>query len=586
MLKLLEICSLGFLLKMTLCQLQVGPNIVLPKSVCVGSDIYDEELDACLSKVNALESICPKNCRRDGLVCNCIEEVPLQSLCPSDYEPTGPKLCTKKIEIEALLECERGLKWVEKKQKCVGVKLSTPELVCLKNDSTLINGICLTYAKKALQNICSDGYTLQEEKLEVTAQNNKYNSRNVRNFSVLPQLGEDNKPITYSCVKLTITPYNYSCSENYRLNEDQQMCTIHKYIDPIPRCLEGYQYNKTLDNCVNILGEPANRICPKDYVLEGFKCVQSSFVLPEPRCRDGFIYSIDESTCIKVLREPPSMRCPSDDYVFDGKSCELRDVVKSNIVCSSGSSFDEKLQKCINQVVLPAQMRCNEGYNFDEEKRKCYKIEVKKSDKICPIGMQYSKEKDTCIKLDKRKSEKGCPYGFVISDTEQICIQENIDIPKLVCKEPYILMGGDCLLDVETDPNRVCPDGFKLDEKTGICILLDSVNANLGCPSEYSEYAEKCIRQVKKDPTSVCPVNSRLNPVTNECYSIKKSYKECPVGYKPANPTITQCIQVMSPSSNYHHHHNHYHNHQQFGNMNSVNIKTAPKPRNIFEVVY
>ncbi|KAH7648367.1 oocyst wall 5 [Cryptosporidium bovis] len=540
-------------------QTVTNASIVNSRSVCKEPDFYDSETDTCLSKVNAISSTCPKNCQKFGHLCRCIDEISMQSICPSDYYLSdNSKKCIKEEKVAPSIECGRGLKWSENKNICVGVKLSTPESRCSKENSILINGVCLTYNKKKIQDICDEGY-IKKEKLEHSANNNiKLTTRGVKSGfqnsnseeSKLSGINNNVNGKTTYCIKEVKSQYNLECSNGFIMDKESSTCIAQIFSDPEPMCLNGFEFDTKSETCVNKTeGEPVKRVCPKDYILEGFQCVQSSFSNPEPRCRDGFIFSVEEGTCIKILREPPSYRCPSDSYIFDGKQCELIKVEKSSMYCGNDTILDEKTQKCYRNNILPAKMACPIGKQYDEIKKKCYEIQIRESTKVCSSGEIYIKEKDVCVKYEEKKAERGCPYGFNLNEAEQMCIQENFEEPKLYCKEPYSLIGGDCMYSAELKPEYVCPDNFEYNEKKMECILQSITLPEYGCPEEYNEYIDKCIKQVEKNPISVCPVNSKLNSDSNECFTMKKPYKECPNGYRPTDESITKCIQVINTSN-------------------------------------
>ncbi|KAH8739955.1 oocyst wall protein 5 [Cryptosporidium ryanae] len=531
-------------------------SIVNSRSVCNEQDFYDSETDTCLTKVNAISSKCPKNCQKFGHLCKCIDELSMQSICPSDYYLSeNNKKCIKEEKVAPLIECGRGLKWSENKNVCVGVKLLTPESKCSKENSMLINGICLTYNKKKIQDICEEGY-IKKEKVEHNLYNNmklstrvvKSSFQNYKNDE-LKQSGSNNNGVgkTTYCIKEVKSQYNLECSKGFIMDKESSTCIAQIFSDPKPICLSGFEFDLKSETCINKTeGEPVKRVCPKDYVLEGFQCIQSSFSNPEPRCREGFVFSIEEGTCIKILREPPSYRCPSDSYIFDGKQCELIRVEKSTMSCGNDTILDEKMQKCYKHNVLPAKMICPSGKQYDEIKKKCYEIQVRESIKVCSSGETYIKEKDACVKYEEKKAEKGCPYGFTLNESDQICIQENLEEPKLYCKEPYSLIGGDCMYNAELKPEYVCPDNFEYNENRMECIFESTLLPEYGCPDEYNEYIDKCIKQIEKNPISVCPENSKLNSNSNECFVMKKPYKECPNGFIPTDESIKKCIQVIN----------------------------------------
>ncbi|TRY50353.1 Chitin-binding type-2 domain containing protein [Cryptosporidium tyzzeri] len=599
-------------------------KIIESKSVCVDSDIYDSETDMCLEKVNAINKSCPKNCQKFGHLCKCIDEIPIQSICPSEYVLSpNMKKCIKVEKFAPSIECGRGLKWSESKNVCVGVKLSAPELRCSKENSMLINGVCLTYSKKSIQNVCEDGFIIREKNISEKSQTVKLNTRGIKTGH---QNNNDESRISTSyCVKELSSPYNLECPNGFILDKERSSCISQVFSDPEPKCLPGFEFDNKSETCVNkSLEESSSRVCPKDYVLEGFQCVQSSFVSPEPRCRDGFVFSVDDAACIKVLREPPSYRCPSDLYIFDGKQCELRKTEKPTIMCGNGTILDEKIQKCVKINVMPATMVCSGGRQYDEDKRKCYVIQVQESNKTCSSEEKYDPKRDMCIKFEEKKPVKGCPYGFNLNELEQICVQENFEEPKLSCKAPFSLVGGDCLYNAEVQPEYVCPENFEYNAQNSQCLMQSTIQPENGCPEDYNEYIDKCIKQIEKNPVSVCPTNSKLNTITNECFIPKKPLKECPTGFKPTNDSATQCIQILNQnrpqaiqtthSNNNKHHNGHhqafngdyYNNHPNIRNFGDVsntqvqtvqlsnpnrrigdpslnvypqNIKTAPRPR-------
>ncbi|KAH8582350.1 oocyst wall OWP3 [Cryptosporidium sp. chipmunk genotype I] len=599
-------------------------KIIESKSVCLDSDIYDPETDMCLAKVNAISKSCPKNCQKFGHLCKCIDEISIQSICPSEYVLSpNMKKCIKVEKLSPSIECGRGLKWSESKNICVGVKLSAPELTCSKENSMLINGVCLTYTKKGIQNVCEDGFIIREKNVTEKSQTIKLNTRGIKTGH--QNNNDESKISTSYCVKEMSSPYTLECPDGFILDRERSSCIAQIFSDPEPKCLPGFEFDNKSETCINkSLEESSSRLCPKDYVLEGFQCVQSSFVSPEPRCREGFIFSVEDAACIKVLREPPSFRCPSDLYIFDGKQCELRKTEKPTIMCGNGTVLDEKIQKCVKINVMPATMICSGGRQYDEEKRKCYVIQIQESNKTCSNEEKYDPKKDICIKFEEKKPIKGCPYGFNLNELEQICVQENFEAPKLSCKAPFSLVGGDCLHNAELQPEYVCPENFEYNAQNSQCLMQSTVQPENGCPEDYNEYIDKCIKQIEKNPVSVCPANSKLNTITNECFISKKPLKECPVGFKPTNDSVNQCIQTLNQNksqviqSNHNNNNRHHsgHNHSFFGdyysnhsnirsfgdvgngqvqavqlsnpnrkigdpNLNAYpqNIKTAPKPR-------
>ncbi|KAF7455869.1 oocyst wall protein OWP3 [Cryptosporidium felis] len=530
-------------------QLPGSFNVVDSRSVCRDSEVYDRETDSCLVKVNALSKSCPKNCQKFGHLCKCIDEMSIQPICPSEYVLSqNSKKCVREERLAPLLECGRGLKWSESRGLCVGVRVSAPELTCSKENSVLINGVCLTYEKKSVQNVCEEGF-VKKERVPEASPNLKLNTRGVRSGSQ-SFAPEDSKMAASYCVKEMASEYSLECPPGFLLEKESSACIAQIFSDPEPLCLAGFEYDGKSEICVKkSLGEPSGRVCPKDYVLEGFQCVQSSFVSPEPRCREGFVFNVEEGACIKILREPPSYRCPSDLYIFDGKQCELRRTEKSTIMCGNGSVLDEKLQKCLKLSVVPAKMSCSGGRQYDEAKKKCYVIQVQESSKVCPPDERFDPGRDKCVKFEQKKPTKGCPYGFVLNESEQVCVQENFEEPRLSCKSPFALVGGDCLYDAQVEPEYVCPENFEYDSSRAECFMQSSVQPENGCPEDYNEYIDKCIKQIEKNPVSVCPANSRLNSITNECFASKKPLKECPVGFKPTNESATKCVQAVHHQS-------------------------------------
>ncbi|OII75171.1 oocyst wall protein 5 precursor [Cryptosporidium ubiquitum] len=611
----------------SISQFTTNLKIIESKSVCLDSDIYDPETDMCLAKVNAVSKSCPKNCQKFGHLCKCIDEISIQSICPSEYVLfPNMKKCIKVEKLSPSIECGRGLKWSESKNICVGVKLSAPELTCTKENSMLINGVCLTYSKKSIQNVCEDGFTIREKSVSEKLQISQTIKLNTRGMKTGNQNNDELKASTSYCVREMSSPYTLECPTGFVLDRERSSCIAQIFSDPEPKCLPGFEFDNKSETCVNkSLEDSSSKICPKDYLLEGFQCVQSSFVSPEPRCREGFIFSVEDAACIKVLREPPSYRCPSDLYIFDGKQCELRKTEKPTIMCGNGTILDEKAQKCIKINVMPAKMVCSGGRQYDEDKKKCYVIQVQESTKVCSNEEKYDAQKDKCIKLEEKKPVKGCPYGFNLNELEQICVQENFEEPKLSCKAPFSLVGGDCLYNAEVKPEYVCPENFEYSEQNSQCLMQSTVQPENGCPEDYNEYIDKCIKQIEKNPVSVCPTNSKLNTITNECFISKKPLKECPAGFKPTNDSANQCIQVLNQNKlqsqvientyngNSRHHAGHhpafygdYYSHPNIRNFGDVsndqtktiqlsnpnrrigdsslnaypqNIKTAPKPR-------
>ncbi|KAJ1611763.1 oocyst wall protein 5 [Cryptosporidium canis] len=606
-------------------QFTQSPRVVEPKSVCSEPDIYDPETDMCLAKVNALNKSCPKNCQKFGHLCKCIDEISIQSICPSEYVlSAATKKCIKVEKLAPSLKCARGLKWSESKNVCVGVKLLSPELTCSKENSMLINGVCLTYTKRMIQNVCEDGFTIKEKSSTERPHSSKLNTRGIKSGQQINSMDEQRVGSTGSCVREIDSPYSLECPLGFVLDQERSSCISQIFSEPEPNCLPGFEFEGRSETCVNkSVEESSSRVCPKDYVLEGFQCVQSSFVSPEPRCREGFIFSVEEGACIKILREPPSYRCPSELYVFDGKKCELRKTERPTIVCDSGTVLDEKIQKCVKITVMPAKMVCSGGRQYDQDKRKCYVIQVQESRKVCSGEEKYDAEKDKCIKLEEKKPIRGCPYGFNLNGLEQICVQENFEEPRLSCKAPFSLVGGDCLYNAEEEPEHVCPEGFELDSQSSQCLKRSVVQPESGCPEDYNEYIDKCIKQIEKSPVSVCPANSKFNQVTNECFVSKKPLRECPAGFRPISDSATQCVQIANQGRSQsqviqryqtsrqhggHYHHTDFYAHQNvrgFGdagsggqadrpvqlsnpdrrigdpspNTHSQNIKTAPKPR-------
>lgn len=536
------------------CTSQFAQNLkmVESKSICVDSDIYDPETDMCLSKVNAVSKSCPRNCQKFGHLCKCIDEISIQSICPSEYVLSkNTKKCVKMEKLTPSIECGRGLKWSESKNMCVGVKLLAPELTCSKESSMLINGVCLTYTKKSIQNVCEDGFIIREKSSVERSQVSQTIKLNTRGMKTGHQSNNSDelKTTTSYCVREISSPYNLECPVGFILDRERSSCISQIFSDPEPKCLPGFEFESKSETCVNrSLEESSSRVCPKDYVLEGFQCVQSSFVSPEPRCREGFIFSVEEGACIKVLREPPSYRCPSELYVFDGKQCELRKVEKPTVMCGSGTILDEKIQKCIKINVMPAKMVCSGGRQYDEEKKKCYVIQVQESNKVCSNEERYDAEKDKCVRFEEKRPVRGCPYGFNLNELEQVCVQENFEEPRLSCKAPFSLVGGDCLYNAEVEPEYVCPENFEFNAQHSQCLMQSTVQPESGCPEDYNEYIDRCIKQIERNPVSVCPANSKLNNVTNECFVSKKPLKECPVGFKPTSDSATQCIQVVNQS--------------------------------------
>lgn len=208
-------------------------------------------------------------------------------------------------------------------------------------------------------------------------------------------------------------------------------------------------------------------------------------------------YHIDGAKCVKKGSAKPTFVCPPHAYQ-KGSKCEARQTVEAAVVCPHG--FDYRPNGgCVKVHVSKKHAElCPKGF-FKHKDGLCHRVTHIPAGLKCITGILKGKR---CEVIEAHPAETRCAHGDELHNGA--CLKSHTKPPLAQCPKGYIHDAGACTRVIRIESEEVCaPPGVWTHGK---CEQHITALADARCPKNYEvNSAGHCSRSSLAEVQFGCP---------------------------------------------------------------------------------